>query len=660
MNKKQLFSTDMEYLQYHFNLMGKRFIEKGQFIIELLITIGLVSMILPALLTGFFAVRSGSTNQDQKIQAVFYLKEAAEAVRNLRDTDWNKIATNGIFHPVVTGSTWSLTPGSETINAYNLTRRVEISDVYRNSNGTIVASGGTLDPSTKKITITVSWNNPLPVSVQSVLYLTRYHDNASFTQSTEADFNSGNLSNTVVTNINGGEVTLGAGGSGSWCNPNLSITALDLPKSGVANAITAIEGRAFVGTGNNASGESFVNINISNQKPPVASILGTFSNYKTNDVFGEPNYGYIATDVNSKEVVIIDISQLPYSEIGYFNTPLSSADATSIYVLGNRGYVTAGYFLYIFDLSSKTGARPILGYPFLLLGNGTSIVVKGNYAYVSIANSPIEMQIIDITNPWNIFQIGYADVNGQDGKRVFINDSATRAYLVTNASSSKPEFFIIDISAKSGSRPVLGSYDANGMNPKNLAVVPGNKAIIVGEEGEEYQVIDITNESNPVRCGGLDINSSINGIASVLEQDGDAYSYIITGDANSEFRIIEGGPGGQYTGSGTFTSNFFDAGSTVTYNRFIPTFLKPSQTNLQFQIAVADAVNGSCSNSTYYFIGPDGTPNTYFTSEAQVPLLNNDQGYRNPGRCIKYKAFLSTTDLNQAPVIYDVSFNYSP
>ncbi|MBI2031303.1 MAG: hypothetical protein HYT08_01680 [Candidatus Levybacteria bacterium] len=642
--------------------MKNRFFEKGQFIIELLITIGLTSMILPAILTGFFAVRSGSINQDQKIQAISYLKEAAEAVRIVRDADWAQIATNGTFHPVVSGSSWSLVSGSETLSPYNLTRQIVISDTYRDSNGAIVTSGGTQDPSTKKITITVSWNNPLLSSVESIMYLTRYHENASFIQSSETDFNSGTLSSTVVTNTDGGEITLGAGGSGSWCSPNLSITALDLPKNGVANAVSAIEGGAFTGTGENASGVSFANVSISNTNPPVASILGTFDGYKTNGVFGETNYAYLATDTGSKEIVIIDLTQLTngkYAEAGYFNAP-GNGRGESIFVSDNIGYMNDGNKLYTFDLSSKSGSRPQLG-NVTLAATGSKVVVMGNYAYVAIAGAAQELQIIQVSNGGRTLSIvGSADVNGQAAFDVFVNSTATRAYLATGASSSQRELFIVDISTKTGSRPSIGNYDSNGMNPRGITVVPGNKAILAGSGGQEYQVIDITNEANPVECGGLQIDTGVRGVSGVTEQDGDAYAYIVTGDATTEFKIIEGGPGGQYSSSGTFTSAAFDAGSTVTYNRFIPTFSQPSQTNIQFQVAVADAVNGSCTDSTYYFVGPDGASNTYFSQEGPIPLLTNEQGYKNPGRCIKYKAYLSTTDLSQAPILYDVSFNYSP
>lgn len=621
----------------------------GQALVEVLLALGLSAILLPALLTGLVSSRQGKAQQQQRTPATALLGEAIEATRSVREKGWTTFAKTGTFHPVALNGVWSLADNSEqTSDGYD--RSIVISDVQRDAvTGNIVASGGTVDPSTKKVTVTVSWSLPYQSQVTSELYVTRYLDNLVYIETTQAQLNAGVKSGVTITNNSGGEVTLGAGGQGDWCNPNLSIAALDLPKNGVANAISAIPGRVFAGTGENASGVSFANINVTDTNPPTSQILGTYDGYKTNSVFGESNYAYLATDNNSKEVEIINLTPNPYSEAGWFNTPFSNADATAVYVAGNRGYVTAGFWLYVFDLSSKSGSRPLVGFPHLLIGTGTSIVVSGNYAFVSVSGSPIEMQIIDVSNPWSIFQAGYADVNGQDGKHVFINSTATRAYLATNASASLSEFFVIDTSSKSGSRPTVGSYDASGMNPKDLAVVTGNKAILVGTGAEEYQVIDISNEASPVRCGGMNINTGINGVASVLEADSDAYSYIITGDSASELKIIEGGPGGQYLSSGTFVSAAFDPGYATSYNRVSFTGVIPNQTSLTAQVAIsADCIN-------YTFLGPDGTSSTFYsTTGGPIPL-----GF-NTGRCMKYKLYLSTNDFNATPVFNDLTVNYSP
>jgi len=636
---------------------------KGQILVELLLAIGLAAVLLPSVLTGLLASRDGRDQQEQRLKAVGYLRESVEAVRVVKE-NWNNLPTSGTYYPQITDTTWTLQPGAETIGDF--VRQIEIENVYRDSDGNLSLNpSDTLDPSTKRIASAISWQLPYPSSVENVSYVSRYV-NAAFTHTTETTFITGTLNGTIVQTTSGsgipddGEVVLGAGGGGNWCEPNLSITALDLPKSGVANAISAIEGKAFAGTGENASGVSYASIDIANSSPPVATIEGTFSGYKTNDIFGEENYVYLATDTNSKELVIIDISQTPYTEAGYFNAP-GNVDGLSVFVLGNIGYLTtSNNQLHTFDLSSKSGSRNLLG-SISLSGTGASISVVDSYIYV--AESGItQLQIIDVSpDGASLTSVAQAQVSGGGGKDVFVNSTATRAYLTTAASLTQDEFFIIDVSVKTGTRTVVGSYDTNGMDPRGVTIVPGNKAIVVGAGGIEYQVIDISSESTPAECGGLEIDSGVNGVASILEADGDAYSYIITGDLNAEFKIIEGGPGGTFSSSGTYESPAFDAASRVTFNYFTATVTQPASTTITVQVAVADALD--CNTATYEYLGPDGTTNTNYTVSGStisgtIPYISSGN-YQNPGRCVKYKADFTSEDSLSSPIFADILVNYS-
>lgn len=193
-----------------------------------------------------------------------------------------------------------------------------------------------------------------------------------------------------------------------------------------------------------------------------------------------------------------------------------------------------------------------------------------------------------------------------------------------------------------------------------MTVVTGGKAIVVGSGGQEYQVITISNESSLTQCGGLDIATGVRGVSSVLEADGDTYSYIVTGDASSELKIIEGGPGGGFSSQGTFESATFDAGASVAFNRFVAGATKSDQTDITYQVAGAPAVGDSCSGITFTFVGPDGTASTQFATSSAIPLSDDSLGYENPARCFRYKALLTSQDNTQTPVLTDMTINYSP
>lgn len=669
----------------------------GQSLIEFLLAIGLCSILLPALLTGLITSRDGKAQQRQRVEAVSLLHEATEAIRVVRETGWDTFtgfSNNTDYHLVNTGTSWTLALNHETIDGFD--RKIVFNDVMRDSNGSI-SSSGVVDPSTRQVTITVSWSTPIPYSVVSTIYLTRYSGNSLFQHTTVAQFSQpGNtLNNTTITNSGGGEVTLSAAGPGrgNWCIPKI-VSQVDLPRQGEARSLTAIPFEVFAGTGINASGVAFADVAFNNPAyptPPVGTIVGTVNSYKTNDVFGETGYAYLATDTNSKEIVIISTAN--YAEVGNYNIP-GSANASAIFVLNNVGYTAEGNTLYTFDLSSKTGARPGLD-SLNITGTITSIYVvkdtsNNTYAFVTTNDTARQIQIINATDPSDLRLIStysppalrfptptpQTAVGG--GKNIYVSPDGERAYLVTASSATQPEFFIINTHDKSN--PVLVSstsyYDTQGMNPSAVnMVLSGYRALIVGTGGaEQYQVVDITNETAPTHCGGLSIPTNAYDASAVLEPDKDAYAYVVTGDSSNELKIIEGGPGGQYASSGTYESPpFSDIGKNISFNNFSAVITKPVGTDVQFQLGIGDAGPSGCNDATYNFIGPSVAnplapdPNTKFrtaqTSESQfivswpVPV-STGPGYKNPGRCAKYRIYYSTSDPLKTPTVYETNLQY--
>ena len=191
---------------------------------------------------------------------------------------------------------------------------------------------------------------------------------------------------------------------------------------------------------------------------------------------------------------------------------------------------------------------------------------------------------------------------------------------------------------------------------------------IVGTGGtQQYQVVKIDNENSPAFCAGLPIAGGAFAVASVRQNDGYAYSYIVTGDTRAELKMILGGAGGEFTSSGTFESATLAVDHSTAFNRFQATVSQPAQTTLQLQIAVAKAnVGGNCSGVSFTYLGPGGDPSQYFTVGADptliqgiIPLITLGN-YSNPGQCFRYKGFFLSTESTATPVIYDFTVNYSP
>lgn len=640
--------------------------KRGYSLVELLVALGIFSFIIPVIFAGFVATRDGQPQQRNRVQAAALLKETIEAVRVVRERGWVEFAVDGVYHPAIdtgTGS-WILASGAENLGL--LTRQVTISSVERDPiSGEIVDAGGEIDPSTKKIEIDISWNQPLVSNFSSSTYLTRYLDNLSTIHATAADFSlPGNvLEHVVIVNQVDGELRLDTSGPGhgNWCEPSV-VAEFDLPKNGAARAVTAIEGEIFAGTGLNASGKSLAYITATNQNPPQLTLSGSIDGFKTNDVFGIPGYGFLATDTGSQEVAIVNTSNM--QRVGFYSPPPNNTSGRGLFIKDQVGYVAlTNSRLYLFNANpstfSTTRSQQGLGY-INLAGNAQSVYVESGFAFVANDTTTSQLQIIDVSNPSSPQLKGSLTLNGQRGRDVYVAPDGNRAYVVTSASATQPEFFIINTEDKT--RPtVISSYDTNGMDPKAVEIVlDGNRALVAGTGGEEYQVIAIANESMPARCGGLDDVDGFYDIAGVVEADGDAYAYVNSGNSSKELKVIEGGPGGTFSLTGSYESSTIDAGTVTAFNRFVVSESEPAGSALNYQVAVALPQAGSCDGVSFTFVGPDGTGESYFDGGGAVPFHSELAGYSNPGQCFRYKVFFTTTDMNVTPELLDFTVNYSP
>jgi len=151
---------------------------KGVSIIEILVVIAIINIALVSLLSlAVFSLKT-STFIKETNQANFLAQEGIEAVRSFRDgTNWDAGGlgnlTIGIaYHPEKSGDTpprWQLIQGEEIVNSF--TRKVEFENVQRDGNDNIIDSGGTNDPNTKKVAVTVFWEDK---TVELITYLTNW------------------------------------------------------------------------------------------------------------------------------------------------------------------------------------------------------------------------------------------------------------------------------------------------------------------------------------------------------------------------------------------------------------------------------------------------------------------------------------------------------
>ena len=132
-------------------------------LVETIVGAAIISLVLFALAEiGQFTFRVVDES-NLRLRSAFLIEEGAEAVRTHRDTSWAgniaPLALDTDYYLAFSGSVWqlSLTPGALADGIFD--RRVVFSAVYRDSFDVITATGGTLDPNTKKVTVRVMWSN---------------------------------------------------------------------------------------------------------------------------------------------------------------------------------------------------------------------------------------------------------------------------------------------------------------------------------------------------------------------------------------------------------------------------------------------------------------------------------------------------------------------
>jgi len=158
--------------------------KKGISIIEILVAITIITIGLFSLfsLTNF-SLKARSHNE-RNIMAVNLSSEMIEAVRIVRDENWNNISglTMGVdYYPVQSGAApdwqWVLQSGSESVLGGQYLRRVLFEDVSRDTNDDIedVYNFANDDSNTKKVTAKVSWTEAgVSRQIEIVTYITNW------------------------------------------------------------------------------------------------------------------------------------------------------------------------------------------------------------------------------------------------------------------------------------------------------------------------------------------------------------------------------------------------------------------------------------------------------------------------------------------------------
>lgn len=143
-------------------------------LIEMVVGVAILAISLVGI--GAVAQRSIALSRQslQETQANFLLEEGAEVMRFFRDSGWvniSNLSTTTTYYLTYT-SGWATTTTPAQIDSI-FTRSINVSDTKRDNSTQDIASSGTYDSGTKKISVTLSWPNGFATSTKMVqFYLT--------------------------------------------------------------------------------------------------------------------------------------------------------------------------------------------------------------------------------------------------------------------------------------------------------------------------------------------------------------------------------------------------------------------------------------------------------------------------------------------------------
>lgn len=624
----------------------------GASLVEVLVAIALTGIMLPALATALVTAKAGRSTTVRQLQANSLLREGQEAVRSVREKGWPNVATNGTYHPVISGSAWSLAGGSETTGA-GYTRQIIISSVQRSVAGAVVTSGGTIDPNSKHVVVTVSWTAPYNNSVSTDSYLTRWQSNSLWTQTTQADFSGGTLTNTCETNTCDTNTNFVSNAvqiqdtTATWQLPSVygsyNITG-NVAGNDIVVATISGTPYAFLGY---ATGLAIINIS----NPAAPTLTGTFTtSAAVNGVFVSGTTAYLATSISNSQFITVNVAnpaapaQLDTLRI----TDTNNVAATAVYVSGTTAVVVkkrvgkALLFNTYGEVNTVNVANPAnisLSDSLNLGSDCNNVWVNGNYAYVADSVANKQLTVVNITTPTNISSSATVNL-GANANSIMIN--GTTAYIATVNNASNGELRIYNLTTAT-SLASVGSYEIGG-NATGLGLDTGNpNYLAVGSDvaGKQLTIVNVATPASP----SLVNNVTLGGTGNTVRIYG-SYAFVGTTDTAKELTVVYSG----YRPSGTFESSTFDAGmGGAGYNRLLYTKTVPGDSTLKLHVAANN------TNSGWNYLGPDGTSSTYFTSDNVIPLQAAS------GRYFRYKAYFTPTSNGQeTPVLNDVSVNYSP
>ena len=615
--------------------------QSGQSLVEILIAIGLTGILLPALLTGLVSSREGKAQEGQRLQATALVRESEEAIRSIREKGWTNISANGTYDVAVSGSEWILAPcPCSPVNGFS--RQVVIADAQRDSNGQIVGSGGATDPSTKKVTASVSWQTPSTSSVETTSYYQRYLGNTAWTQTTDADFNAGTHNNTQTVGSGSSasvELTQSVGGGTDYGNKFRLTATSAIGTMTNSNTRTALK---FT-----AQGDKTVNA----IRVYLHNEVGTSPNYRygiQGDSAGLPSGNYLCSNT-------LTATSAGWKTISLTGCPaLTAGNVYYIVVQYNSGTVSGSRYVALRRSAPLNNLYPKTNNPD---PNADTLFATNQTNWTAQGFQPIyELDFQDSTYEGNPYESS-AEVavfgNTQIGEKFTYTGSTQAAESITfyvrkqGTPAGNLDFVVQQIGGSSTTCTVNSSQVGTSNAPVTctfgspITLTQGTQYRVYlrstsSASGNDYRLYRLVNTS-AANYNSINYDAT-NSIYTISTNGGSSWSDSTGANPNWDiggfYFTISGSA--SYPSSGQFTSQVSPNIGNVAFNNITWTASTPAGTSISLEVSI----NGAP------YVGPFSVPTS-------IPLPNIT------GSTIRFRANF-TSGGSQTPTLNDVSINYSP
>lgn len=483
--------------------------KQGFSILEAIIAIALFMLVATAVVGIFVVGSQGSKQGIEYVVAAGYLQEGTEAVRSIRNRDFAEI-TAGTYG-LDTGSGYYEFDGtSDVLDEY--TRTITIEDVERDGSNNIVASGGTDDPNTKRVTVNITWETLTGKNqnVDHVFYIHNFISEVTWIQDLTSEFNTGYFHSSDSASAGDGEVVLRTM-QGDWSGLSIAYD-VDLEGNGDRVALYYDETQDLLfSLSENTTEYEFQAIEVHAASTSTPTELRGFDvgGADGTDFVISGDYAYIATEDNNAEVMVVDIFSM--SQVNTIDLS-GDADATGIDITGSTLVIVRDSSgddeMYFYDVSTPEGTLTELG-STELSENMTDVVVSSSYAFATSTDNTDELFVVRISDYTEVNTVNLSGDENPNGLALV----GSNLYIARNDDGSEADLYVLDVSSPEGSITTTDSLDTETDNNDIVIDADEDYAFVATDDNsEEVLVIDLSTFT-VAQTGNTSSNSNANAIA---------------------------------------------------------------------------------------------------------------------------------------------------